>query len=435
MSPHLITLQDYDIGIRSDADLLASSPGFANIAKGVPIFGEDARQQARLHPRESFNQFWAQLSLDPLTVKNKYFRHSADLAHGHLRSLADSIALDRDTVIAVPAHYTRSQLSVLLGITRSCEIPVAGLVDLALLQAMASASQADHCIIIDLQLHQAILSSFRKINGAMQRERVVQVPATGLLALQDAWTNLIADEFIRQTRFDPKHNAEIEQYLYNQLDAWLAHSATNGDLLVDLDHKGSVHQARLTHEGFELRARNVYQRLTKELAQLQEEDSALFILASHLRLPGLLSQLPGLQAISEDRVQDSFLRNIEHIRRDPAQLQFISSLPLAASKQAPVTPPAEPPSHVLVGHKALALPLGKLVLGSNTTQPEARTLTFAAAGAGALILERLVQELRVSTEQLDGVLHNGRALQQGSVLVPGDTLQVGASILHLIQVE
>ncbi|HHX81945.1 MAG TPA: hypothetical protein GX696_03050, partial [Pseudomonadaceae bacterium] len=187
--------------------------------------------------------------------------------------------------------------------------------------------------------------------------------------------------------------------------------------------------------GFELRARNVYQRLHKELVQLQEEDSALLILASHLRLPGLLSQLPGLQAISEDRVQDSFLHNIEHIRRDPAQLQFISSLPLATTKQAPVVPAAEPPSHVLVGHKALSLPLGKLVLGSSTAQPSARTLPFAPAGVGALILERLPQELRVSSEQLDGVLHNGQALQQGSVLAPGDTLQVGTSTLRLIQVE
>ena len=56
---HLITLQDHDVRVLTPDDLLARSPGFAHIAGTDPVFGEAARQQARLHPRLSFNQFWA----------------------------------------------------------------------------------------------------------------------------------------------------------------------------------------------------------------------------------------------------------------------------------------------------------------------------------------------------------------------------------------
>lgn len=434
MSAHLITLQDYDVGIRSEADLVGRSPGFANIATGKPVFGEAARQLFRLHPRESFNQFWAQLSLDPLPVKNKFFRHTADLAHGHLRSLADPARLQEDTVIAVPPNYTRNQLSVLLGITRACEIPVHGLVDMALLHAMASDSGADHVIIIDLQLHQAVLTTFRRVDGQMQRERVLQVPASGLLALQDAWTNLIADEFIRQTRFDPKHNAEIEQYLYNSLDGWLAQSAAKGELLIDLDHKGSVHQARLTHEAFQRRSQQVAERIRKELDTLRTPDSAVHLLRSQLQLPGLASRLPGLLPVDEDAVLETFLRKLPEIRRSPEQVQFITSLPLdAVSRPAAVAPRA---SHVLVGATAYALPEKRLVLGQPEHRAEGdRVLPWPAPQSGCLIIERQGREWHVRTEGLSGALHNGAALEANASLALGDELRAGEQVLRLIRVE
>src|SRR5690606_38367301 len=204
------------------------------------------------------------------------------------------------------------------------------------------------------------------------------------LALQDAWTNLIADEFIRQTRFDPKHNAEVEQYLYNRLEDWLAQSAARGELLIELDHKGSVHQALLTHEALQRRSQQVAERIRKELDTIRTPESAVHLLHSHLQLPGLASHLPGLQALHEDALLETFLRNLPQIRRTPEQLQFISSLPLetAAARPAPAAPLA---THLLLGAVAHALPEGRLSLGS---LPDAkntdRVLAWPQAMTGSL---------------------------------------------------
>jgi len=438
VNPHLITLQDFDIGIRSPDDVLARSPGFANIAMDNPVFGEEARQLARLHPRQSFNQFWAQLSLDPLSIKNKHFRHTADLAHGHLRSLAGGVNLSGNNVIAVPSNYSRNQLSVLLGITRTCEIPVHGLVDLSLLQAMASDSGADHCIIVDLQLHQAILSSFRRIDGHMQRERVVQVPASGQLALQDAWTNMIADEFIRQARFDPKHNAEIEQYLYNQLEGWMSQSATSGELLIDIKHKGSVHQARVTHEAFGLRSRHILERIRKELAPLTSEDSAVHVLGSH-HLPGLELYLPEADVLADDLLLESFLGHMDNIVKTPDQVQFITRLPLRQQVSTATGLPRKQlqSTHVLVDNRAVALPKGLLAIGAAPAYGTfARVIPLQETSSpGFLVLDKQPGQLLLDQFQGEAVLVNDQSASPGMTLSLGDRIKLNGALLHLIQVE
>lgn len=439
MSSPLITLQDHDVRVLTPDDLLARSPGFAHIAAAAPVFGEAARQQARLHPRQSFNQFWAQLSLDPLPVKNKYFRHTADLAHGHLLSLGTALPRQLASVIAVPSHYTRSQLGVLLGLLRSTNIPVNGLVDFALLQAMASDAQAESCIIVDLQLHQTVLAQFRRVDGQMQRERVLQVPASGLLSLQDAWTNFIADEFIRQTRFDPKHNAEVEQYLYNQLDGWLTTLQTRHELVIDLDHKGVLHQAQIRSEGFAQRARPVFERIRKELDQLRTPDTAIHILRSQLQLPGLTAVLDGIEGLDDERLLDSFITHGDRIRSNPEQLQHVTRLPLQVSTgQGRSKSSVRQPTHVLAGARAVPLPQGRLVFGTAAGTDAARVLPLAGLAPGsALVLHRTRTQLLLELQDLDSARVNDAAVNSGIALQLGDRIDAGngAALLHLIEVE
>lgn len=437
MSAHLITLQDHDIAIRSPEEVVARSPGFASFADKQPVYGEEARKQSRLHPRESLNQFWAQLSLDPLSIKNRYFRHTADAAHGHLRQLTAGIDLTQDTVIAVPSHFSRNQLAVLLGIVKTCDIPVSGMVDLALLQAVASDSQADTCIIVDLQLHQAVLTGFHRVNGHLQRDRVVQVPASGLLALQDAWTNMITDEFIKQTRFDPKHNAEVEQYLYNELDRWIEQSARADELQIEINHQGRVHQAHITHAAFGQRARNVFERIRRELDQLVTRECSVHILRSQLQLPGLTAGLPGISALDDEQLMEACLANLDHIRKEPDQVHFITKLPAAATGAAQPAG-ARLPTHLLLRHKALQLPVGRLALGKPEQGDYVRVLPLDGVNDNnALIFHRTRKQLVLELQGLEAVWLNGSRVGSGETLVTGDAVQLDPDTepLRLIQVE
>jgi hypothetical protein len=339
----------------------------------------------------------------------------------------------------VPSHYTRSQLGVLLGILRSTRIPVDGLVDLALLQAMASDAQADSCVIVDLQLHQTVLTQFRRSDGEMRRERVVQVPASGLLTLQDAWTNFIADEFIRQTRFDPKHNAEVEQYLYNQLDAWLTAARAQHELVIDLDHKGVLHQARIRPEGFAQRARTAFERIRKELEQLRTPDTAIHVLRSQLLLPGLTAGLGGISGLDDELLLDSFLTHGARICSNPEQPQFITRLPLQqGARPGMAAPLVRQPTHVLVGARAVPLPPGRLVFGAADDADAARVLPLPGLAPGqALILQRTRTQLVLELRSLDMVQVNAASAGTGTALQLGDRIDAGngAALLQLIEVE
>jgi hypothetical protein len=434
--PHLIELKDPGISVRSQHEVLSSSPGFANIATRTPVFGEEARQLARLHPRQNFTQFWAQLSLDPLALKNPHFRHAADLAHTHLDHLTKGLDFEHGAIIAAPSNYSRNQLGVLLGVVKQSSFAAVGLVDLALLQA--AGSDAEECIIIDLQLHQAVLTSFRRIDGQLVKDRVVQVPASGLLALQDAWTGMIADEFIRQSRFDPQHNAETEQFVYNQLPEWLGASQKQHELLLEINHKGTVHQAQVTREHFDQRARLIFTRIAHELDNVRTPQSALHTAAANMSLPGLSQYLPGLIALDEDSTMAACVRHLDHIRRQPDNLNFVTRLPLDnVTRAAAVTSlQSRLPTHVLFRHKAIPLPLGRLLFGTAPTGVDcARIVPVPEFRGGALALTRTPRAVQLEL-YLDGVQYNGQPATSGQPLMLGDQLQLAdGPLLQLIAVE
>ena len=66
MSFKVIELNDSAVRVIGDSGLLVASPGFALVGNKSLKLGEAAEQQARLHPTQSYNKFWQQLSLDPL---------------------------------------------------------------------------------------------------------------------------------------------------------------------------------------------------------------------------------------------------------------------------------------------------------------------------------------------------------------------------------
>jgi hypothetical protein len=431
----LIELRDQNLSVRSESALLAQSPGFVNIAGESPVFGEAARQQARLHPRHTFNQFWAQLNLDPLPLKSKHFRHAADLAYRHLDSLTRSLPLD-DVVIAVPGSYTRNQLAVLLGIVKQCAFTTVGLVDLALLQA--AQSPADDCLVIDFQLQQAVLSGFRRVDGQLVRDRVVQLQSCGLVALQDAWLNLISDEFVRQSRFDPQRSAETEQFVANQLASWIAACQANGEVTLEVNLRGSVQQARLTLSQFEQRVQGLFARLTQEIDALRNPNTVLHTSASHVNLPGLTHYIPGLITLDDEVAMATCLAQLDHIRRAPDNLQLVTRLPLdGLSAISAPAPQLKVPTHLLFNHRALLLPPGRLSLGTPPAQLESARIVPVNGLSGAVTLLRNAKGVQLELHTNEPVLRNGGPAQNGQMLVMGDTLQLGVNgpQLQLIVVE
>lgn len=433
---NLIELKDLRLAISNDDGVLAQSTGFANVAGKEPVFGEAARRMARLHPRQSFNQFWHQLSLDPLLIKTKFFRHHADVAFGHLQQLTTGVSAE-PTLVAAPTSYTRPQLGVLLGVLKQTGLPVQGLIDHALLQAAASGS-AD-CIVLDLQLHQAVLAGFRLVDGLLVKERVVQVPGAGLLALQDAWSSAITDAFLQQSRFDPTHSAETEQYIADQLDTWLAASATQGELLLEINHKGSAYQAHVTHDQFAQRTKALFGRIARELPQLRTPHSTLHVQASHLSLPGFAAAFPGISAVADDATLATALRFQQTVLRPGEPLGFITRLPLDADVRTATSKATAVrlPTHVLYRHQAMALPQGRLAFGTPPADVTCARVLSLAGVDGAIVLNRTLRDVTVEAFGALSLRCNGKPVHGSQSLTLGDQLQIDGhdAALQLIAVE
>lgn len=440
MSVHIIELNDRNVRLRNRDDVLVQSPGFANIAGKQPIFGEEARRIAHLHPRQTFTQFWSQLSLDPLVNASSHFRHQADLAFAHLNDISARHALKDEVIFAVPSNYNRNQLSILLGLVQSCEFDATGLVDMPLLAA-GGADQPEHTVFLDIQLHQSVLTGFTLAEGKVARDKVVQIPGTGLLALHDAWANMVTDEFIRQSRFDPQHNAETEQYVYNQLETWIAHALRDNEILMEINNKGSVYQARINRGHFEQRVRNIFSRLKVELENLAGDRYALLTLDEHASLPGLDLYLKNISAVQDALMLEQCLANLDHIRGEPGALNFVTSLPASGNvRPATATPgDASTPTHVLVNHRAFALPATiRFGAGNETGALNGRAVLVATDGdSGELSLAATAAGVQLTFQGDTGIAVNGNPAASGTGLRAGDTIAIAGSgaNVQLIQVE
>jgi hypothetical protein len=439
VSTHVIELNDRNLRLRNHDDILVQSPGFANIADKKPRFGEEARRIARLQPRQTFTQFWSQLSLDPLANANDHFRHHADLAFAHLNEIASQHNLKDDVIFAVPSNYNRNQLSILLGLVQSCEFDAVGLVDLPLLVA-GYASNQEMTVYMDIQLHQSVLTTFTAGDGKFTRDKVVQIPGTGLLALHDAWANMVTDEFIKQSRFDPQHNAETEQYVYNQLENWIAEALRDNEILMEINNKGSVFQARVNRGHFEQRTRNVFGRIKTELEGLAGGQFALHLPDHHASLPGLGLYLNNIHAVEESRLMENLLRHADHIKGKPGSLSFVTSLPadMSTAVKTAVDSDNYVPSHVLINNKAFTLPASLAYGPMNGSNSSSGVIQVAAVGGSGEIRLSLSGEGAVLDYQGEGSIElNGSKAAARESLKLGDVIKLpGANTtLRLIQVE
>ncbi|MDZ7825975.1 MAG: hypothetical protein U5R48_08160 [Gammaproteobacteria bacterium] len=141
---------------------------------------------------------------------------------------------DEEIIFAIPGHYSREQMALLLGIVRECPFRAVGLVDAAVAAIGEIQPDAERVLHVDALLHQGIIT---RLEGGddWRRESVVDQPALGLAALRDAWINQIADVFIRETRFDPLHDAATEQRLFDRLDDWITALVDRPEVQVELE--------------------------------------------------------------------------------------------------------------------------------------------------------------------------------------------------------
>jgi hypothetical protein len=344
-----------------------------------------------------------------------------------------------DTLFAVPAWYTREQLAVLLGVAREAGLPGVGLVDSAL-AAAALEPAVPTMVQLELTLHRAVATVLEH-SGDLRRARYELLPQHGWLALQQAWLDMIAAEFVRRTRFDPLHEAASEQRLWDGLPGWLATLQQCDTLAIELPAAGDTLAVEFARAEFVAAARSCYDAVVHVLQRARPAGGPLHLRVSHrwMELPGFADRLAELRdctvlSLPRGAAALGALAFERELRREPSQLALVQRLPvpLARAAAAALEPTgrvaaSDRPTHVV--HLGRAWPLGGEALHIGTAVPAGRRALLVAAGPGIsrlhCRLERDADGAWLEDRSSYGTLLNGERVGGRVALRAGDRLRLG----------
>ncbi len=256
-TPGIIEFNDAGLRCFIPGREAVETPGVAFLGDQL-LFGQAALQQSRLYPTYANNQFWQRLSVEPLPAHHPLCRHHADLAYNHLINLYPKDG-PQEVVFALPASFTRDQMSLLLGIAQQCPFQVVGLVDTAVAACASHSALTSKVVFVELQLHQTLLTELQRDNDQLIRHNVEPLANCGFVKIQDTWAQTIADQFVSQTRFDPLHSATSEQSLYNQLAAWVSQLEKESELMVEVEGK----TAKITRDQLTQSTKPLFSNITQ----------------------------------------------------------------------------------------------------------------------------------------------------------------------------
>ena len=454
----VVALELNDAGISAVSDVardtlaIAESPGYALVEDGSVVTGVDARARARLKPRFTHTRFWESLDTTPLSrpFPNKLSR--ADLAHAHLKqvweSLQDGDGVD-EAVLAVPGWYGLEQLGLILGMARACDISVNGMIDSALAAASGvsgpSAASPVHAVHLDLHLHR--ISAARIVReDRLVRENTVVDDDVGLIPLYDAWATLVAQSFVRQTRYDPLHSAESEQTLYDLLPGWLETLIDEDEATLSLRRSGKKLAIEIDRRQLVESAGAYYQPITALAISVMPPDEPVMLLVSHRlgRLPGLVEKLS--RDVSDNLVllppEAAAAGALAYDKRVPSapesegSLTFLTSLHLGDGGKPFAADPrfhansddVRSPTHLL--YDALAYPLDPEPFLLGVSIPAGKrglNLTGDTAGISRYHCAIFRSDGRVVVEDHSkfGSFVNGKRVHERAPLAAGDRLRLG----------
>jgi len=421
-----------------------SSPGFALSTNDGLIIGRDAVSRFRLNPRSYTNRFWDDLSSEPIKQPGLEGKTYAELAYRHLSKLWDVIKnAGNEVVMAVPGFYTQHQLGLLLGIANELYIPVKGFAPIAL--AGSSAPHLRHPLLhLDIHLHRFEITFLEQSDYLILKE-VKTIAGRGFNYLYTEWVKMVADEFVRTTRFDPFDQAAYEQELYNRLPRAIEGLQPHASATFTLQAGAHSYRVPLTYDLFAQKTEAVLSEVRRIIEDMMlstgfhEKAPVLQIThrVSHLpgykealyKIPGLsiIDLAPGSGAMGVLKLRDRFTG--QHERQG---VKLLSSRPWPSESAGHI--PASSghsimrPTHILHGDCAYPITSSPLIIGQDDRDVGA-TLLISSNPSDVLqrccIIKREGNEVVLVNESPAGTFVNDQVILKTSVLRLGQTIGMG----------
>lgn len=441
-----LEINDVGLVLVRDGEVVAEEPGCAMLDGRAVETGSAALRRARLKPLYADTRYWQELGTAALPRPMPAAGSYAEVAWAQLASLvADIPEQEREVLLAVPEWYGREQLALLLGVAGEAGLRVAGLVG-AGLAAAALEPVPESLLQLELSAHQSVITVLDHA-GALRRTGCELLPRHGWIALQQAWTDRVAAEFVRRTRYDPLHEAASEQRLWDGLPGWLAALEHEPAVTVEADAAGTTVSVEIAREEFVAAAAGIYDAVAQALQRARPARGPLHLRMSHrcAALPGFAERLAVLRDCEILRLPRGAaalgaLAFEGAIRREPSSLVLVQRLPVPprAATVAPSAPPAgvpaaERPTHVVFRGRARAIAAVPLAIGAEV--PSGRRGLEVPAGPG---ISRLHCTLSADAagawledQSTYGTLVNGERVGGRVALRAGDRLRLGSPGVEL----
>ncbi len=473
MSVLAIEINDTGIEAVSDSDpgteAISPSPGVVVLDGETLLTGREAASRARLKPRWTYDRFWEELDEAPLPRPFPRTLRRADLAHAHLEEIWESTRERADDVVlAIPGCFSHEQLGLVLGIARACGMPVTGMIDSSVASSTLpglfglsgqGSNPTPVAVHLDLHLHRTVATRVdrdHQVRGEVKRGRIEVNDDVGLVTLFDAWVRLIAQIFVRTTRFDPLHRGESEQALYLRLPGWLDELRREDKATLVMEAGGKDHSIEITREQIVACAQPVYDQVGQLAKALEPagQQTTLLVSKRMAELPGLEDFLrlanENLVALPGAAGAKGALKLVGRFRSDTPkeELPFVTRIALSdAIPEGPEAPEAEDgrpapivselaegspaPTHVL--YEGLAHPITSKPFVIGLSVPEGshgidlaeRSGSTAGISRSHCSIYRIGDRVLVEDHSSYGSFLNDKRIETKAILAAGDCLRVG----------
>ena len=425
----LFHINDNRLQLQSD-HVAELGQGYAWLKGEQVLFDElDAMspvRACRLAPQEINSRYWQLCDQTAIPANDAGMRHTADLIWKHLSALRQAHDLD-EVAFVVPSHYHEANLQLLLGISQSCGIGVSAMVNKAVLALSGKTEVAGVYRHIDVQLHQTVLSHLQTRGGNLVLTSVDVISDVGMHLIQEALLKGLQTRFIQSDRFDPLHNAQTEQQLFDQLPEIAQQISGAGKANIALDHQGQLHATSIEAQTWNDLLAPFMQRLLNvanpsdavavyvDLNGLFDRAVPSVLIESGLRVVKKLPAIPrALLALSSDD-EPNYLAEL------PCHITEVGTSSTSASEA--VSPDDERAAeadvtHILSVGRAIPLDRAHVATKSNTLivrvgEPNVRQLL--AKGALSILNDEARKELqpndRLGSNLADGVLTAIRVME------------------------
>jgi len=443
----VIKINDARLVVAGDGQDLHVEPGFAVVDKGEILTGVDAFARSRIMPRHTSSSHWAGLSAERGSADVTGVDTAAELALAQLARLwAEHKDRADDAILVVPDDYPSQALGVLLGLAQECGMPVRAMVE----SAVAASDRPfpnRQLLYVDAGLHGVTVTDVEQ--GEEATTAASQRLDTGLAKLMDAFARRIAELFVLETRFDPLHQAETEQRIYDGLADWLAALRDNERIPVEIEHGGQSFAIELERRNLLGAAQGFYRALRQLVAQMRHGNTGLAIQLSDkiAAIPGVVDALGGLDdavIVTHERGQSatsllgladrigategSQVRLYRHLpwRREPdPDVIPATGRPAAAS---PVTAAGPAPTHLVYCGVAYRINGSGMTIGrGGAGDGPAIVVDDASQGVSRTHCSVTVAdgELRLRDLSRYGTFVNEKRIDGEAVLKPADVIRIG----------